>query len=134
VTGRIESVHLGSTATADTFVPVARAGRQELLDAGDNTALAWSLDTETYPKAQFTIRFADDQEIDWEVGPRPPSQEAPGAGLVEQPTAPTEPAALHQDRNYGRRYIRSTRKVYRRCMRSTWLRPGEVTLNAPADV
>ena len=69
VTGRIEPVHLGSTATADTFVPVARTGRQELLDAGDNAAFAWSLDTETYPKAQFTIRFADDQEVDWEVGP-----------------------------------------------------------------
>lgn len=69
VTGRIEPVHLGSTATADTFVPVARTGRQELLDAGDNAAFAWSLDTQTYPKAQFTIRFADDQEVDWEVGP-----------------------------------------------------------------
>ena len=69
VTGRIEPVHLGSTATADTFVPVARTGRQELLDAGDNAAFAWSFDTETYPKAQFTIRFADDQEVDWEVGP-----------------------------------------------------------------
>jgi hypothetical protein len=69
VTGRIEQMHLGSTATADTFVPVARTGRQELLDAGDNAAFAWALDTGTYPKAQFTIRFADDQEIDWEVGP-----------------------------------------------------------------
>jgi hypothetical protein len=69
VTGKIEQMHLGSTATADTFVPAARASRQELLDAGDNAAFAWSFDTETYPKAQFTIRFADDQEADWEVGP-----------------------------------------------------------------
>jgi hypothetical protein len=38
VTGRIEQIHLGSTAVADTFVPVARAGRQGLLDAGDNAA------------------------------------------------------------------------------------------------
>jgi hypothetical protein len=36
--------------------------------------------------------------------------------------APTAPAALAvQDRGHGRRYIRSTRKVYRRYMRSTWL-------------
>ncbi len=69
VTGRIEPVHLGSTATADTFVPVARATRHELLGAGDNAASAWSFGTETYPQAQFTIRFADDQGVDWEVGP-----------------------------------------------------------------
>ena len=69
VTGRIEQMHLGSTAIADTFLPAARTGRQELLDAGDNAAFAWSLDTETYPKAQCTIRFAEDQEVDWEVVP-----------------------------------------------------------------
>ena len=40
VTGWIEQMHLGSTATADTFVPAARTGRNELLDAGDNAALA----------------------------------------------------------------------------------------------
>jgi hypothetical protein len=68
-TGRIEPVHLGSTLTAGTFVPVARPGPPEPVDAGDNAAFPWSLDTETYPKTQFTIRFADDQEIDWEVGP-----------------------------------------------------------------
>jgi hypothetical protein len=62
-------VHVGSTAAADTFFPVARSGRQKLLDAGDNAASAWSLDTETYPKAAFTIRFADDQELDREVSP-----------------------------------------------------------------
>ncbi len=50
-------------------VPVARSGRRELPSAGDNAAFAWSFDTETYPKAAFTIRFADDQELDWEVGP-----------------------------------------------------------------
>jgi hypothetical protein len=46
-----------------------RSGRRELLDAGDNAAFAWSFDTETYPKAAFTIRFAETQELDWEVGP-----------------------------------------------------------------
>ena len=63
------TMHCGSTATADAFVPVARSGRRELLDAADNAAFAWSFDTETYPKAAFTIRSADDQELDWEVGP-----------------------------------------------------------------
>ena len=48
---------------------VARSGRRELPDAGDNAAFAWLFDTETHPKAAFTIRFADDQELDWEVGP-----------------------------------------------------------------
>jgi hypothetical protein len=36
---------------------------------GDSAAFGWSFDTGTYPKAAFTIRFADDQELDWEVGP-----------------------------------------------------------------
>jgi hypothetical protein len=36
---------------------------------GDNAVFAWSFDIETYPKMAFTIRFADDQELDWEVGP-----------------------------------------------------------------
>lgn len=65
----MHTMHCGSTATADAFVPVARSGRRELLDAGDNAAFAWSFGTGTYPKAAFTIRFADDQELDWEVGP-----------------------------------------------------------------
>ena len=69
MTGWIEQMNLGSTATADTFVPVARTGCQELLDAGVHAAFAWSLDTGMYPKAQFIIRFADDQDVGWEVGP-----------------------------------------------------------------
>ena len=79
----MHTMHCGSTAAADAFVPVARSGRRELLDAGDNAAFAWSFDTETYPKAAFTIRFADDQELDWEVGPdlrpRKLSRESGGA-------------------------------------------------------
>jgi hypothetical protein len=59
----MHTMHCGSTATADAFVPVARSGRRELLDAGDNAAFAWSFDTKTYPKAAFTIRFADDQKL-----------------------------------------------------------------------
>jgi hypothetical protein len=60
-------MHCGSTATADTFVPVAWSGRRELLDAGYNAAFALSFATETYPKAAFTTRFADDHELAWEV-------------------------------------------------------------------
>ena len=67
--GRIEQVHIGSTATDDVFVQVARGGRQELLDAGENAAFAWSFDVETYPRVGFTIRFADDHELEWEVSP-----------------------------------------------------------------
>ena len=59
----MHTMHCGSTATADAFVPVARSGRRELLDAGDNAAFAWSFDTKTHPKAAFTIRFADDQKL-----------------------------------------------------------------------
>jgi len=62
-------MHCGSTATADAFVPVARSGRRELPGAGDNAAFVWPFNTKTYPKAAFTTRLADDQELDWEVGP-----------------------------------------------------------------
>jgi hypothetical protein len=67
--GRIEPAHLGSTATVDTFIPAARSHRQELLDAGENAAFVWSFDAETYPKVEFTVRFGDDQDLNWEVGP-----------------------------------------------------------------
>jgi len=69
VVGRIEQMHLGSTATDDAFVQVARRSRQELLDAGENAAFAWSFDVETYPRVEFTIRFTDDHELEWQVGP-----------------------------------------------------------------
>lgn len=80
----MHTMHCGSTATADAFVPVARRGRRELLDAGDNAAFAWSFDTETYPNAAFTIRFADDQELDWELGPdlRPRKAADPGQWIT----------------------------------------------------
>ena len=42
---------------------------EDLLDAGRNAAFVWSLDTETYPKAEFTVRFADDHNLNWEIGP-----------------------------------------------------------------
>jgi hypothetical protein len=69
VVGRIEQMHLGSTATADAFALVTRSSRQELLDAGENAAFARSFDVETYPRVEFTIRFTDDHELEWEVGP-----------------------------------------------------------------
>ncbi len=80
VVGRIEQMHLGSTATTDAFVPVARSSRQELLDARENAAFAWAFDVETYPRVEFTIRFTDDQELEWEVGPdlrprKPPARD-----------------------------------------------------------
>jgi hypothetical protein len=80
----MHTMHCGSTATADAFVPVARSGRRELLDAADNAAFAWSFDTGTYPKAAFTIRFADDQELDWKVGPglRPRKAADPGQWIT----------------------------------------------------
>jgi hypothetical protein len=69
VVGKIEQAHIGSTATNEVFVQVARSNRQELLDANENAAFAWSFDIETYPRVEFTIRFTDDQKLEWEVGP-----------------------------------------------------------------
>jgi hypothetical protein len=69
VVGRIEQAHLSPTPTADVFVPMARSDRWDLLDAGENAAFVWSFDVETCPKVEFTIRFADDQEREWQVGP-----------------------------------------------------------------
>lgn len=69
VVGRIEPAHLGSPATVETFVLAARSSRKDLLDAGENAAFVWSFDTATFPQVEFTVRFADDQELNWEVGP-----------------------------------------------------------------
>jgi hypothetical protein len=62
-------VATASGATDEVFVPVARNGRKDLLDAGESVAFAWSFDVETYPDTTFTVRFADDHELEWEVGP-----------------------------------------------------------------
>ena len=69
VVGRIEQVHIGSIATDNVFVKVARSSRQGMLDVGENTAFAWSFDVETYPRVEFTIRFTDDHDLEWQVGP-----------------------------------------------------------------
>lgn len=69
VVGRIEPAHLGSTATVATFLLAARSSRKDLLDAGENAAFVWSFDTATFPQVEFTVRFADDKELNWEVGP-----------------------------------------------------------------
>ena len=46
-------------------------GRGQDLDGagGDPAAFAWSFDVETYPRVEFTTRFIDDHELEWEVGP-----------------------------------------------------------------
>jgi hypothetical protein len=69
VVGTIESADIGSTATGGTFVLAARSSWKDLLDAGENAAFVWSFDTETFPSVEFTVRFADDQDLNWEVGP-----------------------------------------------------------------
>jgi hypothetical protein len=65
----MHTMHCCSAATADDSSRLPGSGRRELLDAWDNAAFAWAFDTETYPKAAFTIVFADDKELDGEVGP-----------------------------------------------------------------
>lgn len=96
----MHTMHCGSAATADAFVPVARSGRRELLDAGDNAAFAWSFDTGTYPKAAFTIRFGDDQELDLGSRSRPSPQEAsdPGQWITSRRAifAVRDPRPLHE--------------------------------------
>ena len=44
--GKIEQADLDSTGTVDMFMPTARSSRQDLLDAGENAAFAWSFDVE----------------------------------------------------------------------------------------
>ena len=48
----------------------ALVGGLELLQAGDRAAFLWSrISAATDPKAKFTVRFDDDAEISWEIGP-----------------------------------------------------------------
>lgn len=47
----------------------AHSSRKDLLNAGEDAAFAWSFDVETFPSVEFTVRFADDQDLNWEVGP-----------------------------------------------------------------
>ncbi len=83
VVGRIEEMHMGSGAgygagdygyaggipRTEMFAPAAHSGRRDLLDAGETGAFAWSFDVDDYPNTAYTIRFADDQELEWEIGP-----------------------------------------------------------------
>jgi hypothetical protein len=65
----MHTMHCGSTATADALIPVARSGRRELLDAGGERSVRLVVRHQDVPEAAFTIRFADDQELDWKSVP-----------------------------------------------------------------
>jgi hypothetical protein len=69
VVGRIESAAQRGPAIPETFALAAHSSRQDLLNAGEDAAFAWSLDVETFPSVEFTVRFADDENLNWEVGP-----------------------------------------------------------------
>lgn len=71
VVGTLRSEYTASGATDDSFTPATSVGSElELLQAGDNAAFVWSdIAVAMYPKAKFTVRFNDDAEIAWEVGP-----------------------------------------------------------------
>jgi hypothetical protein len=69
VVGRIDPAAQRGPAIPETFTLTARSSRQALLSAGEDAAFAWSLDTEAFPAVEFTVRFADDQDLNWEVGP-----------------------------------------------------------------
>jgi hypothetical protein len=69
VVGRIESAAQRGPAIPETFALAAHSSRQALLNAGEDAAFAWSLDAETFPSVEFTVRFADDENLNWEAGP-----------------------------------------------------------------
>ena len=69
VVGKIDPAAQRSPAIPETFTLAAHSGRQALLNAGEEAAFAWSLDVEKFPAVEFTVRFADDQDLSWEVGP-----------------------------------------------------------------
>jgi len=69
VVGMMEKAQIASGASVLVFARMVRSGHLELLYPGDKAAFAWSFDVATYPNAEFIVRFTDDQELDWEVGP-----------------------------------------------------------------
>jgi hypothetical protein len=69
VVGRIEPTAQRGPAIPETFALAAHSSRKDLLNGGEEAAFAWSFDVETFPAVEFTVRFADDQDLNWEVGP-----------------------------------------------------------------
>ena len=69
VVGTMEQVSIASHRTAEVFALLQHSYQLGLLYAGDKAAFAWSFDVATHPKAEFTVRFTDDMEVHWEVGP-----------------------------------------------------------------
>jgi hypothetical protein len=69
VVGRIEPPAQRRPAEPETFTLAAHSNRQALLNAGEGAAFSWSFDVEASPSVEFTVRFADDQDLNSEVGP-----------------------------------------------------------------
>jgi hypothetical protein len=69
VVGRIEPTAQRGPAIPETFALAAHSSRKDLLNAGEEAAFAWSFAVETFPAVELTVRFADDQDLNWEVGP-----------------------------------------------------------------
>jgi hypothetical protein len=69
VVGMMEKIQIASGVRDEVLGRVVRSSQLALLYAGDVAAFAWSLDEATYPKADFIVRFRDENELDWEVGP-----------------------------------------------------------------
>jgi hypothetical protein len=69
VVGRIEPAAQRGPAIPEVFTLAAHSNRKDLLNAGEDAAFAWSFDVEAFPSVEFTVRFADDQDLNWEVGP-----------------------------------------------------------------
>lgn len=67
VYGEIMTVALGSNATAERFVPQARASTMPVLRAGHTAGFVWGFAAAQYPRLLSWVRFTDDAGLYWEI-------------------------------------------------------------------
>ena len=66
-TGDVIAGEIASAAKVDTFKPGDHGSKIAVLRAGQRAGFVWNFTVARYPSPRFTLRFADDNEVDWEI-------------------------------------------------------------------
>lgn len=66
-TGELIAVQMASAAKAGTFKPGRHGSKIAVLQGGQRAAFVWNFSTARYPNPRFTLRFTDDNALDWEI-------------------------------------------------------------------
>lgn len=66
-TGEVIAVQIASAVKADTFKPGEHGSKIAVLRGGQRAAFVWNFTVTRYPNPSFTLRFTDDNDLDWEI-------------------------------------------------------------------